>query len=156
MDNVNVEKQNNQEIDFNEELRSFTEMFCDMNLIPNSRYRLVENTEEAKPGYCNGILNEHEVETLRKVLSVVEPGSMSLPLELCVSTESVYKMDIKDLKSRGTPSKQVVFSIGNNVYRGVSVGDSQEEKEMQSLLLTIMRIVERRVKDRALIEFMIV
>ena len=155
MDNVNVEKQNKQEIDFNEELRSFTEMFCDMNVIPNSRYRLVENTEEAKPGYCNGILNEYEVETLRKVLSIVDPANNPETLELSVNTETVYKMDIENLKSRGIPSKHVVFSLGNNDYRGVSVRDSQGDKEFQAFLLTIIGIVERRVKDRPLIEFRI-
>lgn len=155
MDCVSIEKQNREDIDYNEKVRSFEEMFLDTNRIPNSRYRLVENIEESKPGYCNGILNEYEVETLRKVLSIVDPANNPETLELSVNTETVYKMDIENLKSRGIPSKHVVFSLGNNDYRGVSVGASQEDKEMQAFLLTIMGVVERRVKDRPLIEFRI-
>jgi len=150
MDNVPIEKENSERVDFNERLKSFEDMFLDTNIIPNSRYRLVENTEEAKPGYCNGILNEYEVETLHRALSFVNLESNLEPLDLSVNTETIYKKDIENLKFKGIPSKQLLFSIGDTTFR------SKTEVEVQSLLLTIMEIVERRVKNTFFIEFRIV
>ena len=153
MDNAPIEKENNERIDFNEKLKSFEDIFFDTDIIPNSRYRLVENTEEAKPGYCNGILNEYEVETLRKVLAIVDPESNSEALDLSINTETVNRVNIEN--SERTTYKRLVFNIGNNQFRGMSAEDSLMEQEIKVFLLTIMGVVERRVKNTTTIEFRI-
>ncbi len=156
MDNMPIEKQNSEEIDFNKELKSFEEIFFDTNVIPNSRYRLVENTEEAKSGHCNGILNEYEVEILRKSLLYVDSASSSEDLDLSVNAETVYKKDIEDPDLEGIPFKRLIFNIGGNTFRSKSDEDFPSEQGIQTLLLTVMGIVERRVKNTTLIEFRIV
>ena len=153
MDNAPIEKENNERIDFNEKLKSFEDIFFDTDIIPNSRYRLVENTEEARPGYCNGILNEYEVETLRKVLAIVDPESKSEALDLSINTETVNRVNIEN--SERTTYKRLVFNIGNNQFRGMSAEDSLMEQEIKVFLLTIMGVVERRVKNTTTIEFRI-
>lgn len=153
---ANIEKPNLSEIDFNERLKSFEGVFFDTDIVPNSRYRLVENTQEANPGYCNGILNEYETEILRRALSSVDPVSSCEDLDLSINTETVYKKNIENFDLKGTQSKRLIFNLGENSFRGVSGGDSPTEKEIQTLLLTIMGIVERRIRNTTLIEFRIV
>lgn len=156
MDGSSIEKQNKGEIDFNKELRSFEEIFFDTDIVPNSRYRLVENTQEANPGYCNGILNKYETEILRRALSSVDPVSSCEDLDLSINTETVYKKNIENFDLRGTQSKRLIFNLGENSFRGVSGGDSTTEKEIETLLLIIMGIVDRRIRNTTLIEFRIV
>jgi len=155
MDSMLIEKQNSGEIDFNKELKSFEEIFFDTNLIPNSRYRLIENTEEAEPGYCNGILSEYELEILQKALSFVNPEGNSEALDLSVNAETVYKKNMENLELKVVPSKRLIFNIGGNTFRSKSDEDFPSEQEIQTLLLTVMGIVERRVKNTTLIEFRI-
>lgn len=156
MDNMSIEKQNSGRIDFNEKLRSFEDIFLDTNIIPNSRYRLVENTEEAKPGYCNGILIDKEVEIFRKVLSIVDPESDSESLDLSINTETVYKKNVENFDMKVAPSKKLVFSIGDKRLSGISAGDFPEEREIQVLLFAIMGVVEMRVKNTRFYEFKII
>jgi len=155
MDNAPIEKENNERIDFNEKLKSFEDIFFDTDIIPNSRYRLVENTEEAKPGYCNGILNEYEIEILRKALSIVDPESNSEALDLSINTETVYKKNVENFDIKVAPSKRLAFNIGNKILNGMSAEDSLMEQEIKVFLLTIMGVVERRVKNTTTIEFRI-
>ncbi len=155
MDNTSVEKQNDETVNFNEEFKSFGEMFYDPQLIPRSRYRLVENTEEANPGYCNGFLNEYEIETLRKALSPVEPESITEPLELSASTESVYRKNIENLNLKTEPVQRLVLSIGKNIFRGIPGEEFSMEKDSQVLFLTAMKVIERRVKNTTMTELWI-
>ena len=156
MDSMDIERQNLSGIGFNERLKSFEDLFFDTDIIPNSRYRLVENTEEANPGYCNGILNEYESEILRKALFSIDPENSFENLDLSVNSETVYKKDLLDSDSRGSVSKRLVFNIGGNSIRCVSGLSVPTEKEVQSLLFTVMGIVERRIRNTTLIEFKIV
>ena len=156
MDNTSVEKQKGETVNFNEEFKSFGEIFYDSELIPRSRYRLVENTEEANPGYCNGILNEYEVGILCKPLSVVDPDSISKPLELSASTESVYRKNLENLNLKTEPVQRLVLNIGEKTFRGIPGEDFSMEKELQVLFLTAMKIIERRVRNTTFIEFPIV
>ncbi|HNR53231.1 MAG TPA: hypothetical protein PKI16_02025 [Candidatus Dojkabacteria bacterium] len=151
-----IEKMENGVIDFNGKLKSFEEIFFDTDIVPNSRYRLVENTEKANPGYCNGILNEYEAQILREALCDVDPVSSSDILDLSVNTETVFKKNIENFDLRGIQSKRLIFNLGGNSFRGMSGGDSPEERNIQALLLSIMGIIERRIRNTTLIEFRIV
>lgn len=153
---TSIEKMENGVIDFNGKLKFFEEIFFDPDIIPNSRYRLVENTEEAAPGYCNGILSEHETQILREALVAVDPGSNSENLDLSINAETVYKKNIENLGLKGVSSKRLIFNIGQDTFRYFAGGNLPEEREIQNLLLTMMNIVRRRVLNSFFIEFRIV
>lgn len=153
---TDIKEENSGAIDFNEEFKSFGEMFYDTELIPHSRYRLVENTEKANSGYCNGILNEYEIEVLRKELSVIDPESISKSLELSVNKESVYRKNIENLNLKTEPIQRLILSIGDKTFRGVPGEDFPLEKDYQNLFLTMMKVIKRRVQNTTFIEFRIV